>query len=67
VTWSLLNVYFDRLLFCGSVLDLPVEEQRAASHEAQRRARAFGNRRFCDAFWKVLVFAGIFQEKEKTS
>jgi hypothetical protein len=50
---------------CGSVLGLSLEEQLAASHEAQRRALAFGNQRFCDAFWKVLVFAGIFQEEKK--
>lgn len=48
-----------------SVLGLPADEQLAVSREAQRRARAFGNRRFCDAFWNVLVFAGIFQEKKK--
>ncbi len=54
-----------RSVLRGSVLGLPVDEQLTASREAQWRARAFGNRRFCDAFWNVLVFAGIFQEKKK--
>ncbi len=47
------------------MLSLPPEEQRAASLEAQRRAQAFGNQKFCDSFWRVLVFAGIFQEEKK--
>lgn len=50
------------LLHVFRVLELPAEAQREASLEAQRRAAVFGNKKFCDAFWRVLVFAGIFQE-----
>jgi hypothetical protein len=44
------------------VLELPEEARREASLEAQKRAAVFGNKKFCHAFWRVLVFAGIFQE-----
>jgi hypothetical protein len=47
------------------VLEQPAEARLEVSLEAQKRAAAFGNKKFCDAFWRVLVFAGIFQEDKK--
>jgi uncharacterized membrane protein YjjP (DUF1212 family) len=52
-------------IHCCRVLLSSPEEQAEASREAQRRALAFGNKKFCDAFWNVFVFAGILREENK--
>jgi hypothetical protein len=43
-------------------MELSPEQKLEASLEAQRRAAKFGNKKFYDRFWGVLVFAGIFEK-----
>ena len=45
-----------------AVLSLPAEQQSELSRQARARAQAFGNQKFCDAFYKALVFGKIFEE-----
>ncbi len=45
-----------------AVLSLPMEQQSELSRLARARAQAFGNQKFCDAFYKALVFGKIFEE-----